>query len=705
MKSAIIPGVVLLFLLNGLLYCQNRGDIQMDSDSGIHFLVTNPHGQKTGVDPRGTSNPEIGREYDEIPESNYGTTSAGDNPEENEANQPDNYSNEFLSKLVSPDDDGVYQIDCFGLQLEKFTLYIALTTDDPTAMQPFWTKITGVIGPNEVVTYYWDYHGQPGIPITFEKVVKPQIIRQDFDNCSKLKIIKDAQLDSNLGNILAAFQKDLAKADSVSARQQIVLFQQTLGSDSSTLVHTYAWNILQDDANALLAILPSTPPTFIVKLISSTGSFLTNGSLQYRDTTWENATNNNDGTFTITTSGRKTNLRMTYGNATETRSNVAIKNDTVIVFQTKNVSVNFQTSTGAPLDTGSVEYYASGWQTFGTTSNGVVTKELLPLKYTFRLTYNAAGISKVQNVDSNSTVVFQTIPAVVQLQTSTGAPLDTGIVQYYTGGWRDFGTTVNGAVSKELLPTKYTFRLTYNGATISKAQNIDSNATIIFQTVPVRVQLQTSTGAPLDTGFAEYYSGGWRTIGTTSNGVVSTELLPVKYTFRLTYDGATVSKAQNVDSSASVVFQTKNVLVQLNDSHGNGLDTGVVQYYSGTWRAFGTTTNGAAAKELLPKSYTFRMTYQFVSNDEAQDISTNATVTFSTVLCTITVKDSLSRPVNNVQASYNSGGWRQIGSTVNGQITKELLPANLTFRITYGKSHQDKTQNLSTSNLVEFNIP
>ena len=77
--------------------------------------------------------------------------------------------------------------------------------------------------------------------------------------------------------------------------------------------------------------------------------------------------------------------------------------------------------------------------------------------------------------------------------------------------------------------------------------------------------------------------------------------MPLKYSFRLTYNGATVSKAQNVDSSSNVVFQTENVLVQLNDSRGNPLDTGAVQYYAGVWRAFGTTVNGAAAKEVAPQ--------------------------------------------------------------------------------------------------------
>jgi hypothetical protein len=60
--------------------------------------------------------------------------------------------------------------------------------------------------------------------------------------------------------------------------------------------------------------------------------------------------------------------------------------------------------------------------------------------------------------------------------------------------------------------------------------------------------------------------------------------------------------------------------------------------------------------------------------------------------------------VDGAQASYYSGAWRQIGATVDGEVTKELLPANLTFRIAYGTSQQDKTQNLSTNNVVEFTI-
>jgi hypothetical protein len=54
--------------------------------------------------------------------------------------------------------------------------------------------------------------------------------------------------------------------------------------------------------------------------------------------------------------------------------------------------------------------------------------------------------------------------------------------------------------------------------------------------------------------------------------------------------------------------------------------------------------------------------------------------------------------------SYYSGAWRQIGNTVNGEITKELFPVNLSLRAKYGTQQKDQQQNLSTNNLVEFTI-
>ena len=173
----------------------------------------------------------------------------------------------------------------------------------------------------------------------------------------------------------------------------------------------------------------------------------------------------------------------------------------------------------------------------------------------------------------------------------------------------------------------------------------------------------------------------------------------------MTYAYASNDKAQNLNNDPTVVFQTVNAAVQLKNSQGSLIDEGTVQYYSGAWRAFGTTTGGVATKELLPNNYSFRLTHSFISNDKTQNIGSTSTVSFSTVAATVRVTNLQSNPVNNAAVTYYSGAWRVFGTTgANGEALKELLPANLSFRAKLGTLQQDKTQNLSTNPLVEIQL-
>ena len=65
---------------------------------------------------------------------------------------------------------------------------------------------------------------------------------------------------------------------------------------------------------------------------------------------------------------------MTYEYASQTVSNVPAQNNTY-TFQTKNAAVQLQNSQGNLInEEATVKYYAGAWRDFGTTVNGVATK-------------------------------------------------------------------------------------------------------------------------------------------------------------------------------------------------------------------------------------------------------------------------------------------------------------------------------------------
>ena len=181
------------------------------------------------------------------------------------------------------------------------------------------------------------------------------------------------------------------------------------------------------------------------------------------------------------------------------------------------ITVQFKDSAGRPLSGGIVQYYYGYWQVFGTTdANGLVSKKLVPGVYIFSMNYAYGRQEKSQNVAVNPTVLFQTARVTVQLRDSTGTALDTGTVQYYSGGWLDIGSTSGGNISKELLPLTYSFSMNYAYGRQEKSQNVAVNPTVLFQTG----KIHSNSGS-----CSQYYASEWRTFNQDQ------ELLPLTYTF------------------------------------------------------------------------------------------------------------------------------------------------------------------------------
>ena len=160
----------------------------------------------------------------------------------------------------------------------------------------------------------------------------------------------------------------------------------------------------------------------------------------------------------------------------------------------------------------------------------------------------------------------------------------------------------------------------------------------------------------------------------------------------------------NNSAASSATIGSPDITVRLLDSLGNGIEGGVVKYYSSGWKDFGTTdaTGQVTNSSITPKSYKFRMTYAGASNEQTQDVETDPLVVFQTTSVTVQLKDSGGNPIDTGQVKYYASSWKTFGSTSGGQASLELLPKSYKFRMTYAGASNEQTQDVETDPLVVF---
>jgi len=282
---------------------------------------------------------------------------------------------------------------------------------------------------------------------------------------------------------------------------------------------------------------------------------------------------------------------------------------------------------------------------------------------------NSASASFKVTVTPTSTVTVT-----VKLLDSSNNGLSGGVVQYYSSGWRSFGSTGrDGTVSMALPPGSYTFKISYAGASQQKNQNVGTNPNVVFQTTLVTVKLLAHDGVTVLSGRVQYYAGGWKTFGVGAT-TTAMELLPLTYTFRISWAGATQQKSQNVASDPNVVFQTTLVTMKLLSSTNTELSGGA-QYYASGWKTFGGGTT-ATAMELLPLTYTFRISWGGASQQKSQNVASDPNVVFQT---------GQVHSDSGKCTSYYAGGWRIFMQDM------QLLPGTYRFRFSDGTANTSYT--------------
>ncbi len=253
-------------------------------------------------------------------------------------------------------------------------------------------------------------------------------------------------------------------------------------------------------------------------------------------------------------------------------------------------------STGAGIQGAQAEFRSGTWHSIGLTgADGCVSTESADAvgNLRFRVTYNGQTATKTHDTRVDPVVTFHTVLVTGRLLDSTGTGIEGALIEYSASGWKTLGTTGStGETSGEMLPTNRTFRVTYNGQTETKSQDLGAETPVTFQTILVTGRLLDSTGTGIEGALIEYSASGWKTLGTTdAAGVTSGEMLAANRTFRVTYNSQNVRHSHDTRLDPVVTFQTGRVL--------QGVGPRVVRYRTSSWQPF---VDGI---ELLPGDVVF----------------------------------------------------------------------------------------------------
>ncbi|MDH3704944.1 MAG: glycosyltransferase, partial [Acidimicrobiia bacterium] len=187
--------------------------------------------------------------------------------------------------------------------------------------------------------------------------------------------------------------------------------------------------------------------------------------------------------------------------------------------------------------------------------------------------------------------------AVVCLSDSSDDPIAGAAVARRTAGsWTQMGTTGPDGCIEAAVPTGTdTFRVTFQGVSAVRTQDIVVDPIVAFETRATSVAVRHTDGTPVIGVAVRRFVDGWQPLGSTdAAGGVTFEQLPAAMDYEVTVDGIRFVESRPGDADPTVVITMARLVADPG--------VGVLALDGGAgWRPF------VAGLEVLPGRYTFRL--------------------------------------------------------------------------------------------------
>ncbi|MAT39638.1 MAG: hypothetical protein CL946_08535, partial [Ectothiorhodospiraceae bacterium] len=257
-----------------------------------------------------------------------------------------------------------------------------------------------------------------------------------------------------------------------------------------------------------------------------------------------------------------------------------------------------------------------GWKHLGNTSGGVVDITLLTGTWHMQMRLNHTDQTSNFNL-AGGPAVFNARNNTIELRDENAAlvPDAKGIAEAFIddGGWKSLGNTSGGVVDITLLTGTWHLQMRMNHTVQTKNVNI-APAAAVFYARNNAIKVEDENGNLLQDadGIAAAYinDGGWKSLGSTSNGIVNITLLEGTWHLQ-TRMNHTVQTFNHNLASGQAIFDALVQAIRLEDGAANGLANGTAYINDGGWKLLGTTdaTGWVPNVALLAGTNHFRMDY------------------------------------------------------------------------------------------------